>query len=130
MDPSKLNEIAEAITAGDIKRLIIAGSITEIPMKVNSRGRANKLAAQKAKGKRKGHGSRKGKKTARTPRKTKWISSVRALRNELRTLDGKEVDHIHYRKLYRKIKAGTFRSKAHLHLYLKEHDMIKKEAKA
>lgn len=129
IDPSRVSEVAEAITTGDVKRLIISGAIKETPKTGTSRARAKKTAIQKAKGKQKGHGSRKGKKTARMPRKQVWMTRVRALRNELRALDTtKQIDHANYRHLYRMISAGTFRSKAHLHLYLQEHDMMKKGA--
>ncbi len=115
LDPSKSEEITKAITREDVRALIKDGSISVRPEKGTSRFRANKTKAQKKKGCRKDSGSRKGKKTARTPKKEKWIGKVRALRDELRKLkkEGK-IERTEYGKLYRQIKGNLFLSRRHL----------------
>jgi len=115
MDPDALEEIAEAITTEDIRRLIREGKITALQKQGVSRARAKVILKQKKKGRRKGQGSRKGKKTARMPRKEQWMIRIRALRKLLRELreEGK-ITKTEYRKLYMAAKGGQFRSKAHL----------------
>lgn len=120
-DEDRLDEIKEAITKIDIRALVKKEAIKKRPVKGISRGRARKKRAQKIKGKQKGHGSRKGKKTARTPKKREWINRIRAQKNLLKALKNKGVvDKKIYRKLYLRSKGGFFRSKRHIKLYIKE----------
>ena len=82
--------------------------------------------AQKAKGKRKGQGSRKGGKYARFPRKRRWIATIRPIRAQLREL--REQDMIErniYRKYYMYAKGGMYKSKSHLMSHLKAENAIK-----
>jgi len=128
-DTEKLDEIKESITKADIKNLIANNVIIRLPARGVSRGRAKKIAIQKAKGKRKGHGSRKGKKGARTNRKREWINKVRLQRRFIKELKeqgslSKKVNQM----IYMKIKGGFFRSKKHLKLYLNEHNLIENKA--
>jgi len=126
-DPSALEEIASAATKDDIRKLIEKGVIKRKPVKGICRVRINKRKAQRRKGRRRGHGSRKGKKTARMPRKRAWILRIRALRRRLRYLRDKGlIDRKTYRMLYMKAKGGEFRSVAHLNAYLETHGLIKK----
>ena len=120
-DPSALDEIASAATKEDIRELVEKGVIKRKPVKGVCRARINKKKAQKKKGRRRGHGSRKGKKTARLSRKRAWILRIRALRKRLRQLrDGGEIDRKTYRMLYRKAKGGEFRSVSHLNAYIEQ----------
>lgn len=126
-DPSALEEIASAATKEDIRKLIEKGVIKRKPVKGICRVRINKRKAQRRKGRRRGHGSRKGKKTARMPRKRAWVLRIRALRRRLRYLRDKGlIDRKTYRMLYMKAKGGEFRSVAHLNAYLEAHGLIKK----
>ncbi len=119
-DPDALDEIATAATKDDIRELIERGLIKRKPVKGVCRVRINKRKAQKRKGRRRGHGRRKGKSTARMPRKRAWIIRIRALRRRLKLLKEKGVlDSRTYRMLYRKAKGGEFRSVSHLNAYLK-----------
>jgi len=128
-DNSKLNEIKEAITKRDIRNLINSGVIKLDQKHGFSSFRINKLRAQKRKGKRKGLGSRKGKKTARLGRKKKWMIKVRVQRKFLKYLKQNKLISIHvYRKIYKMIKSDVFRSKRHLKLYLDENNLIRKNA--
>ncbi|MFH1506407.1 MAG: 50S ribosomal protein L19e [archaeon] len=129
-DPKRLDEIREAITKTDIRGLIGDKAIIREPKRGISRVRARKIAKQKRKGLRKGPGSRKGTPNARLPSKTRWITAVRVQRNFLKELKDKElVTPQDYRKLYRKVKGGFFRSKRHIKLFIEEHDMVKKKEK-
>ena len=120
-DESGLSDIKEAITKADIAKLVSSGTISVIPVKGVSRGRARKAAAQRRKGRRSGHGSRKGKKKARTPKKEQWMNRIRALREVLAALkEKKKISNTAYWNLYRKAKGGFFRSKRHLKLYIQE----------
>jgi len=120
-DIAKLKEIKEAITRADIRGLIIDGFITKKRKKGISSFNSKAIKVQKKKGKRKGHGSRKGKAGARTPRKETWMKAVRLQRRILSYMKEKnEIDNQTYWELYRKIKGGFFRSKRHLQLYISE----------
>lgn len=80
---------------------------------------------QKRKGKRKGPGSRKGAKGARTPKKEKWMNTIRPLRKMLKELrENEKIERSAYRKLYRMAKGGAFRSRNHMKLYMKEHGIL------
>ena len=126
LDPERLEDIKEAITKADIKTLIIDHAIAKRPVKGGSRVRARKRALQKKKGKRRGFGTRKGKKTARLPKKEAWMNKIRAQRKLLNDLkERKRIDARTYRELYTKAKGGFFRSLRHIKLYIKEHNMIK-----
>jgi large subunit ribosomal protein L19e len=126
-DPDKLAEIKEAITKADIRGLMNSGLIQQKPTKGISKGRARHLKHQKRKGRRKGHGSRKGTATARLPRKKVWISKVRLQREFIRTLKDKKLVTLDvYHDLYQKSKGGFFRNKRHIKIYLEERGILKK----
>ena len=127
-DQSRLEDIKEAITKLDIKSLITGGAIKVKPVKGVSRFRARKISLQKRKGKRKGPGSTKGKKTARLPKKKAWIGKIRIQRRFLKELRDKGlVSKSDYHGLYQKSKGGFFRSKRHIKLYLEEHKLVKEK---
>ncbi|ABR56978.1 50S ribosomal protein L19e [Methanococcus aeolicus] len=126
IDPENLDKVKFAITKDDIRALIKDGIIVKKQKKGISSGRAKKLKEQKRKGKRKGQGSRKGAKGARTPKKRKWINTIRPLRCMLKELREEEsIEVSSYRKLYRMAKGGAFRSKNHMKLYMEDHDLLK-----
>lgn len=126
-DEEHLEDIKGAITKADIASLVNDGVIVKIQKKGISRFRARKIAMQKKKGKRKGVGSRKGRKTARTPRKETWINRVRLQREFLQYLKTKGlINPKVFRDLYMKSKGGFFRSKRHIQLYLEEKRLVQK----
>jgi len=126
-DTDRLDEIKEAITKADIRALVKKDAIRRKPMKSVSRGRARKIRTQKIKGRRKGHGSRKGRKTARTPKKRAWINKIRTQKKLLKLLIDKEIiSKRNYRTLYLKSKGGFFRSRRHIKLYIKEQNLALK----
>ncbi|MDK2892421.1 50S ribosomal protein L19e [Methanohalophilus sp.] len=119
LDPNASEEIAGAITREDIRGLINAGHIKAAPVRGVSRGRARARDAKRKYGHRKGHGSRKGRKGARNPRKEQWMKKIRALRRRLKEMrDEGELDRSTYCLAYRKAKGGVYRSVAHLEAHL------------
>jgi large subunit ribosomal protein L19e len=127
-DPTSLDEIKEAITKVDVRSLINKGIIKRKSIKGVSKARARKRKEQRRKGRQKGDGSKKGKRTARLPKKSAWIGKIRIQRKFLKTLrDAKLIDPKIYRELYRKSSGGFFRSKRHIKLYIDEHELIKNE---
>lgn len=125
-DPEELEGIEEAVTRADIRGLINDGAIQKKQEKGTSRGRANFRRAQRAKGRRSGHGTRKGASGARFPKKRRWISTIRPIRKSLAELrDEKKIDSPTYRRLYGMAKGGIFKSKAHLDMYIKEKKLVK-----
>ena len=127
-DETRLDEIKESITKADLKTLIKDKAIKIMPKIGISRGRARFILEQKRKGRMKGQGSRKGKKTARLSKKDVWMIKIRSLKPMLKVLrDKKLIETSIYQNLYRKAKGGFFRSKRHMRLYIDEQNMIKKK---
>lgn len=125
-DPNRLDEIKEAITKADVRGLIGNKIITKKPVKGVSKVRARKRKEQRRKGRQRGFGSKKGKKTARLPKKKAWANRVRIQRDFAKNLRSKKaIRKKDYRNIYMKIKGGFFRSKRHIKLYLKEHGLVK-----
>jgi large subunit ribosomal protein L19e len=125
-DTENLEQIKEAITKADVKGLIKKGMVTKIPKKGISRYRAILRIEQRKKGRRRGHGTRKGTYGARMRDKEKWMGKVRLQRSTLRELEAsKKINHEEYVELYMKIKGGFFRSKRHMMLYIEERGIKK-----
>jgi large subunit ribosomal protein L19e len=119
LNPNNTEDISEAVTRQDIRRLINDGIIKTRQKSGISGGRKKLNEKQKASGKRKGHGSRKGKKYARYPRKRRWINTIRPIRRKLRELrDGGYISRETYRHYYRHASGGMFRSTSHLMLHM------------
>lgn len=115
IDPLHADDVAAAVTRRDVAALIDKGTIKAHPKRGVSRARANKLAKQRAKGRRRGPGSRKGAVGGRDPRKRRWIRTIRPIREELKRLRGaKAIPASVYRRYYLLAKGGVFRSRAHL----------------
>ena len=122
---SGAERISEAVTRDDVRLLIVQKFIRKHQKKGISRGRAKVMAIQRTKGRRRGHGSRKGAGGARTPKKEAWMNRVRALRKELAALRaGGAIDPSQYRLYYRRVKGGVYNSRNHLR-YNMEIDGIK-----
>ena len=126
IDPNRIEDVADAITRADIRTAIESGTIRAKPQKGISRGRARYMAAQKAKGRRRGQGSRKGAQGARTPRKRRWIQTIRPIRVELAQLrDTGKITKKVYREFYMKAKGGMFKSRNNLIMHLKTAGYLK-----
>ena len=120
-DIERLEEIKEAITKADLRGLIKDKAISSKPIKGISRGRARKRQEQRRKGRQKGHSSKKGKKTARLPKKKKWIIKIRNQRNFLKELKDKKIINKRMNSdLRSKAKGGFFRSKRHIKIFLEK----------
>lgn len=115
LDPASQEELADAVTRSDIRGAIKAGVIQRKPVIGTSRVRARRHAAEVAKGRHQGPGSRRGTPSSRVPRKERWIRRIRAQRLLLVELRAsKKIPPSVYREFYRRAKGGMFRSRAHL----------------
>ncbi|MBI2084473.1 MAG: 50S ribosomal protein L19e [Candidatus Aenigmarchaeota archaeon] len=120
LNPEKMKDIEKAITKWDIRKLEKKGDIKELPEKIRGPSR-------KGKGRRRA-GSKKGKKYAIISRKRRWITAVRPQRRMIRDLKASgQLENSTYRKLYKLIKGGMFRSRSHLKLYIEQNRMLKVE---
>ncbi len=125
-DSARLQEVKEAITKNDLRRLIKDLAIQKHQEHGVSRSRARHREGQKRKGRRQGAGAHEGSKFARLPAKRRWINKIRAQRSFLKELKTKKIiDTTTFRSLYRKSKGGFFRSRRHMKLYLEEHAVKK-----
>ncbi len=125
-DVAQMDSIKEAITTFDVRRLINTGAITILPKTGTARGRHRVVQGQRRKGRRRNMGSRKGRKTARTPGKEAWMMRIRAQREMLRELREKSlISNGTYRTMYDKARGGFFRSRRHLKVYLEEQDLFR-----
>ena len=128
MDQDRIDEIAKAVTKEDIRVLIKGKAIRSKQEKGISHGRKKYIALQKSKGRRKNHGSRKGAKYARFPRKRRWILIIRTIRSYLKNLrENQKINSKIYRMYYLKSKGGEFRNKKHLKTHLISDGIIKEE---
>jgi len=128
IDPEKIEEVEDCITRADVRTAIASGLIKAKAKKGTSKGRIRYVQGQKASGKRKGPGSRKGTANARVRDKERWIATIRPIRDELKTLraDGKITPSV-YRLYYRKAKGGMFKSRRHLKQHMTAAGHLKEE---
>jgi len=124
--PAEGKDVSEAITRNDIRNLVSKGAIKKIRKRGSCKIDSKFRREQKRKGRKKGHGSRKGAYYSRKKKKAMWMEKVRPLRKLLRELrDSGRLEKNEYRKLYLSVKGGLFRNKKHLLYYLKEHELLK-----
>ncbi|MBR4503733.1 MAG: 50S ribosomal protein L19e [Candidatus Methanomethylophilaceae archaeon] len=128
MNPDKLDEVEKCITRADIRTAAASGLIKAKPKKGTSKARTRYAKAQKASGKRKGPGSRKGTANARVRDKERWMATIRPIRKELKQLraDGKITPSV-YRLYYRRAKGGLYKSRAHLKQHMTAAGHLKEE---
>ena len=128
ISPERVQEVKEAITKEDIRTLINNGLIVKMQKKGHSKVRSRMIAEQKRKGRRKGKGSRKGAQNARTPRKQKWVHTIRVQRSFLKSLKLKQlIPQNIYKDLMLKCKGGFFRSVKHIKIYITERGLVQKK---
>ncbi len=128
LNPKSLADFKQAMTRDDIKKLASEGSILVKQKRGISRGRNRYIQAQKKKGRRQGHGSRKGAKTARMGKKILWIMKIRSQRKLISDYASKNIiSRETYSDLRRKAKGGFFRSVRHINLYLTERELWNKK---
>lgn len=120
LDPTKTKDIQQAITKADIRKLIKKKWIKALPEKIP-------YPVEKGRQKR-SFGSRKGAKHAIVPAKRKWIQTVRPMRAMLKELKKtQQIDNTTYKRMYKLVKGGMFRNRAHMSLYLEQHGLLKKK---
>ncbi len=125
-DPERLEDIEKSFRREEIRALIEDGAIYAIDPSRNSRGRWRILHEKRKKGRRRGHGSRKGKAGARLEKKKDWINRVRRMRLYIELLRERGViDTKLYRSLYRKIKGGAFHDISSIKTYLRSLGIIR-----
>ena len=130
MDQNSISEILDAATRSDLKVLLRRHVIQEIPKKGNSSYRFRKRLKQISKGRRRGPGSVRGTRNARSDSKTNWVRTIRALRDELVTLKNENrIDAGTYRKYYRITKGGSIRSRSQLRTQIMAAGLLKKGKK-
>ena len=79
LDPNETNEIANANSRLQIRKLEKDGLIIRKPVTVHSRARCRKNTLARRKGRHAGIGKRKGTTTARMPVKLRWMRRMRIL---------------------------------------------------
>ena len=128
IDPERAEEASDCITRADVRTAIASGLIKAKPKKGISKARVRHMLEQKSKGKRKGPGSRKGTDNARLPDKRRWISIIRPIRDELKTLrdEGKITPSV-YRMYYRKAKGGVYKSRRNIRQHMISEGHLKEE---
>jgi large subunit ribosomal protein L19e len=127
IDPSRTDDVEAEITREGVRRLIHEKVIISIPKKGVSRSRTRLHNKQKKIGRRRGSGSRSGKKTARTPKKKKWKNKIRALRNHLReSRDRNIITKKVYRRLYLQAKGGIFNNVSDLNKYIESYRLTRR----
>lgn len=119
IDPLSCDKVESSLTRVDVKQLISDGIIKLKQKKGVSKSRSRIISIKKKYGHKKGQGSRKGKKGARTNSKELWIKKIRALRKTLKEYkETNIIDKKAYCIFYRKAKGGEFRNILHLKTHL------------
>jgi len=116
IDPTN-KKVAQAITRSDIRGFVKDGIIVKIPEKKSAK---NVIRKQQKRG------SVKGAKGGRQSKKAEWFKKIRPQRQmikELRETGQMKINN--YRIMYKLVKGGMFRSRAHLTMYLKDNKILK-----
>ena len=127
IDPERTEDVESAITREEVRKLVHEKVINATASQGVSRGRAKIIRAKKARGRRKGPGSRSGSPKALISKKEAWMTKIRSLRRRLRELKATRViTETNYRQLYMIAGSGRFASIADMERYMKAHEMWRK----
>lgn len=113
IDPEQIKEVGEAMTKDDLRELIAKGSLGKRNDHSHSRGRARVLLIKKRKGRKGGHGKRRGTQQTRVNRKETWMKRVRAQRMMLSEMK-KQGKVKNYAEIYQKVKGNMYKGKKQL----------------
>ena len=127
IDPERIDDISMAITRDDIRTYIKDGAIKPRYKKGVSRSRARIIHVKKTQGRKRGEGSRKGKKYSIISRKRQHILKIRPIREYIKKLRARRViTSSTYRKLYRWADGNRFRNVSHLDKFIKDKKLTRR----
>lgn len=128
MDPTELIKISEGKTKEQVSQMVEDGLIVRRPDIGQSRGRVRQFRLEKAKGRHRGLGRRRGTKNARFPQRKIWMLRIRAIRKDLKELRAEgRIDRTMYRSIYMKAKGGCFKNRRMMKEYVVNEEMRRKK---